>query len=413
MHLVSDRADRRDATEDRPIGVIVSSNCPLPEISGGRKRTSRMIEAMQRAGLEPHVLSIADDMRPGELAPAFRSRGWIAVPRVQRPRPSTARRGRQHTLRLPTPTDGPLVEQIRELARRAALVQFEEIWAVQHVLAGGFSAPTVVSLHNVDSKARAGGALASGVRARARHRYRMARLAAVEDRAVRVADLTVCVSAGDQRHFEQAGAKRLLLVPNGVDERLFEGGRREQTRDVLFFGQLAYRPNAEGIIRFIEAGWPRVRAHAPGTVLRIAGPDAGADVVRAAEQSDGVELLGLVPDLMPELASARAVVAPIRFGGGTRIKVLEAMAAACPVVGTALAVEEIGFVDGRQGLIRETDEALADGLLELLRDSTLAERLGTGGRVLARSYGWNRVTEPLEAFYAEAARHSWPGARAS
>ena len=119
-----------------------------------------------------------------------------------------------------------------------------------------------------------------------------------------------------------------------------------------------------------------------------------------AAATPGAELLGFVDDLEPELTAARAVVAPIRFGGGTRIKVLEAMAAARPVVGTALAVEQIGFADGEHGLVRDDDEALGEALGELLHDDAAAARLGRGAREHARAYAWPAVTRPLEQFYA-------------
>jgi glycosyltransferase involved in cell wall biosynthesis len=297
-----------------------------------------------------------------------------------------------------------LIEQIRGLARHAAVVQFEEIWAVQHQLADGFGVPVIASLHNVDSKARAAEEAGKGVAERARHRYRISRIAAVEARAVRTASLTVAVSESDRQHFERAGAKRVMLVPNGVDEALLDiDWAPGAGADVLFFGQLSYRPNTEGITRFIHLGWPRVRERAPEATLRVVGPNAGRELARVVDQTDGVELVGLVPELAPELASARVVIAPIRFGGGTRIKVLEAMAAARPVVGTGLGVEEIGFVDGRHGLIRETDAALADAVVELLHDPARAQRLGAAARALAQGFGWSRVSAPLEAYYAETA----------
>jgi polysaccharide biosynthesis protein PslH len=391
-------------TEQPPIGLMVVAACPLPEISGGRKRTARLLDAMQRAGLTPHVLSIGDDI-DDEAAAAIRNRGWVAVARAKRPRRSIALLARQHAGRLPTLPDPPLVAQIRALAARAAVVHFEEIWALQHILDGPFGPPLVASVHNIDSKARASNKPDSGLVERVLQRYRTVRMAALERRATRTADVTVCVSEADRRHFEQLGARRTMLVANGIDEDLLAiGAPPSQATNILFFGQLAYRPNVEGIVRFIQAGWPQVRAGSPDAVLRVVGPNMTPEVTRAGERADGVEVVGLVPDLTPELAAARAVLVPIRFGGGTRLKVLEAMAAARPVVGTALGVEELGFADGRHGFVRESDGALAEGLLELLRDPALADRQGAAGRELAERFAWTRVAEPLAAYYAETAR---------
>ena len=383
----------------RPAGLMVCSYSPVPETSGGRKRSARLAAAMARAGLEPHILPLGDD--PDEAARAeMRERGWVVHDRVGGGRSSAPERLRQHARRLPRPHWPAVTARVRELAADAAVVQFEDIWAVQHALDARDAAPVVVSLYNVESLARAGGAEAGGTR----ERWRLASIGSVERRAVRRADLTVCVSEADEAHFRALGARNPLLIPNGVDERLFglPAGPGEDGR-LLFFGQLAYGPNSEGIERFLRRGWPHVREQEPDAVLRIAGPGAAPPLEQLAAATPGVELVGFVDDVAPELAAARAVVAPIRFGGGTRIKVLEAMAAARPVVGTGLAVEQIGFADGEHGRIRDDDEALARELVALLRDPGAAARLGAAAREHARRYAWTEVTRPLERFYERVA----------
>lgn len=383
-------------------GLMVCSYSPVPELSGGRKRSARLAEAMARAGLQPHILPLGDD--PDDAARAeMRDRGWVVHDRVGGGRSSAPERLRQHARRLPRPHWPAVTARVRELAAGAAVLQFEDIWAVQHALDASDAAPAVVSLYNVESLARAGGAEAGGLR----ERWRLASIASVERRAVRRADLTVCVSEADEAHFRALGARNALLIPNGVDERLFAlpAGPGADGR-VLFFGQLAYRPNAEGMERFLRRGWPLVREREPDAVLRIAGPGAPDSLAALAAATPGAELLGFVDALEPELAAARVVVAPIRFGGGTRIKVLEAMAAARPVVGTARAVEQLGFADGAHGRIRDDDEAMGEAVVALLRDGNTAARLGAQAREHARDYAWVRVTRPLERFYDRVAGHA-------
>jgi glycosyltransferase involved in cell wall biosynthesis len=96
------------------------------------------------------------------------------------------------------------------------------------------------------------------------------------------------------------------------------------------------------------------------------------------------------------------VVVPVWSGGGTRIKVLEAMAAARPIVGTGVGVERIGFVDGEHGLVRESPAALAAGVAELLAAPDRAVALGAAARDHVRGYGWTALTAPLEARYRAA-----------
>jgi glycosyltransferase involved in cell wall biosynthesis len=129
-----------------------------------------------------------------------------------------------------------------------------------------------------------------------------------------------------------------------------------------------------------------------------------------AEGLDRVDVLGFVPDLAAELGRARLGLAPIWVGGGTRIKVLEALAAARPVVGTALGVEQIGFADGEHGLVADDDRGLADACVALLADAALGRRLGLAGRDLAEGYRWRTATEPLEDAYRELLAAASPAA---
>ena len=111
--------------------------------------------------------------------------------------------------------------------------------------------------------------------------------------------------------------------------------------------------------------------------------------------------LGIVDDLPALLAASRALIVPLWVGGGTRLKVLEGLAAARPVVGTAVGVEGIGFTAGEHGLVAETRAEQAAALDELLADPARAQRMGTAGRELAEAFRWPRALAALEATYAE------------
>jgi glycosyltransferase involved in cell wall biosynthesis len=382
-----------------PYAVMVTAYFPFPETSGGRKRAARLATAVQRAGVTPVLLTtdpIDDDARQ-----AAKQRGWVAE-RHPPSNGSAAARLHRHARRLPVAISRDLALRLRLLARDAAFVQFEEIWALPYFVSGAtWDTPTVASMYNVESEARADPNAPAMPRsiAQARDRYRLAQLASVERRAVRSCDLVLAVSDADARAFDAMGATETLVVPNGIDDDLLTiaiGGDRDT---VLFFGQLGYEPNVQGLEWFLDAVWPLVLRNTPGATLRIVGAYAGERLAAAIERAPRAELVGFVPSLEAELQRARVVVAPIPFGGGTRIKVLEAMAAGRPVVGTRLGVEEIGFVDGQHGFVADQPDAMARAVAQIVDDDALAARLGVAAREHARGFAWHDLTGALEDRY--------------
>ena len=377
--------------------IVVSPLIPYPAVGGGHKRTLRLIEAIERAGAHPHLLSADADGAAG--AEALRARGWT-VETLLPPTGSLGARARQHRRRQPGPHAPGVAARLRALsAERPAFVQLEHTLSASYLR--DVSAPTVLSLHNVDSRVLAMLARAerplSPAWARAWGRWQAMR--ATERRGAAGADSVLCVSPADVAHFSAIGAP--LLVPNGVDDELFDVDEEPSGgEDVLFFGQFGYAPNAHGVLRFLKDGWPRLAEARPHARLRLVGRDLGGELARLAAASERVEAVGFVEDIATELARARVVIVPLWQGGGTRLKVLEALAAARPVVGTPVGVEQIGFEAGRHGHLGSTPRELADATASLLADPAAARALGQAGRSLAGSFRWREVTRPAEELYA-------------
>ena len=379
--------------------LVVSPLLPYPPTSGGQKRTLRLLEAMARAELTPQVLT-ADEPDPAHVA-ALRARGWEVE--VLAFAPGLRDRVAQHVARRPSPYLRPVAELLqRTAAMPAALVQLEHTMsAYYHGLRPG--TPTILSLHNLDSEL-----IATGARARragslqwAREHSRALSTAHQERRAFAAADLVLCVSEHDATAVEALGG-RALLVPNGVDADFFEIPHGPAPGELAtFFGHFGYRPNREGLLRFLRHGWPRVLAARPQARLALAGPGIRAPLRAELERSERVDVHGFVDDLPALLAATTAVVVPLWEGGGTRLKVIETMAAATPVVGTPLGVERIGFEAGRHGLEATAPESLADALCTLLADPQRAAALGEAARAHAQRFRWERVTRPLEVRYRE------------
>ncbi len=375
--------------------VVISPLLPEPPVTGGQKRTLRLLEAMERAGLHPRILS-ADPGAEGAES-ALRNRGWT-VEIVPEPEPGWLDRARQHAQRLPSPRLHALAVRFTELAAGAGLVQYEHTQSAYYAAPPGV--PSVLSLHNLDSAMARDAARHRRGLDWLRERNRAAALRAVERRMIPRVDRVLCVSEADAAAVRAAGG-RAVLAPNGVDDEFFLDSPPDRGERVVFFGHFGYEPNRRGIERFVAEGWPQVIARRPRARLAIAGGGMDGDLRARLTHTHGVDVVGLVADLPAALAAASAVVVPIWEGGGTRLKVLEALAAGRPVVSTALGASGIGFQDGRHGLLANTPAALAAALAGVLADLEQASTLGREGRKLAERFRWEEALSGASAFYAE------------
>jgi glycosyltransferase involved in cell wall biosynthesis len=194
-------------------------------------------------------------------------------------------------------------------------------------------------------------------------------------------------------------ACRTAVIPNGVDVRAFAPSTAQtDPGSILFFGAINYFPNADGVTFFIDEVLPTIRGRRPDATLRVLGPGAGEEVL--ARRGNGVDIIGMVDDVNPHLDRAAVVVVPLRIGGGTRLKIVEALAKGKAVVSTRLGAEGIDVVDGEHLLLADDPQEIADRVEQVLADPVLARRLGDAGRRLAEErYSWAVVTDRLEQFY--------------
>ena len=194
---------------------------------------------------------------------------------------------------------------------------------------------------------------------------------------------------------------RTAVVPNGVDLDLFQPcARPRDPATLLFFGAVDYYPNTEGLLFFLNEVMPRLRATIPRVRLCIVGRRP-PDSILARRRPD-VEITGAVDDLRPYLERAAAVVVPLRIGGGTRLKILEAMAMGKAVVSTSLGAEGLDVVPERDLCIADDAAGFAEQIGHLLDEPERADRLGVAARRLVESrYGWAASVARLKAFYEE------------
>jgi glycosyltransferase involved in cell wall biosynthesis len=189
------------------------------------------------------------------------------------------------------------------------------------------------------------------------------------------------------------------VVPNGVDLDYFrprEGDGEPDT--VVFNGVLDYRPNVDAAQHLVDEIWPLVRRHRPQARLLIVGRGDAAE--RERLRRPGVELTGEVPDVRPYLAGAAVVIVPIRMGGGTRLKVVEALSMGRPMVSTPLGCEGVNVRAGAHLLVAEGAEPFAAAVVRLLEDRRLAGELGRAGRTrMEEEYSWDLAGDRLEGLY--------------
>jgi glycosyltransferase involved in cell wall biosynthesis len=222
--------------------------------------------------------------------------------------------------------------------------------------------------------------------------------------AFRTADgIYACSAADRERVLAHAPSARTAVIPNAADVDFFQPSLPERppvAATVVFFGLLSSFPNVDGLRVFLREIWPPILAARPDARFKIIGARPARSLLELAGPK--VEITGFVEDLRPHLASAAALVVPLRVGGGTRLKIVEGMAMGRPIVSTALGAEGIDAVPGRDILIADEPTAFAESVVRILADPDLAARLGRSARRLAvERYSWAAAALDLERFFRE------------
>jgi glycosyltransferase involved in cell wall biosynthesis len=220
--------------------------------------------------------------------------------------------------------------------------------------------------------------------------------------AFRRADaICACSVADEERILAEVPAARTVVVPNAADVEYYQPrpqDPRGDGRTVVFFGLLSTLPNIDGATWFIREIWPRIVAARPDARCKIIGKGATRAVLDLARP--GVEMVGFVEDLRPHLASAAALVVPLRLGGGTRLKIVEGMAMGKAIVSTTLGAEGIDVSHGRDIVIADDGDAFAESVVRVLNEPGFATELGAAARRLAvERYAWSSAASKLEELY--------------
>jgi glycosyltransferase involved in cell wall biosynthesis len=213
----------------------------------------------------------------------------------------------------------------------------------------------------------------------------------------------LCSAEDERRLLAQIPGTRTAVIPNAADVEYYRPRPTDPPPDgrtLVYFGLLSTVPNIDGVIHFVQDIWPRIAETHPEARCKIIGGRPPSSLLALA--GPRVELTGFVSDLRPHLAAAAAVVVPLRLGGGTRLKIVEAMAMGKAVVSTTLGAEGIEAVSGCDLLIEDQPTAFADAVNRLLAEPGLAARIGQSARQLAvERYAWSGAAQALEGFYRQ------------
>jgi glycosyltransferase involved in cell wall biosynthesis len=192
----------------------------------------------------------------------------------------------------------------------------------------------------------------------------------------------------------------VVVIPNGIMVPGKPEGAIREPRRLVYSGAPTYAPNLEAVTFFAGEILPRVRAHVPDAWLAVTGATAGA-AVDDLTRTPGIVFTGWLADIRPYVATSRICVVPLLHGGGTRMKILEAIALGTPVVATRKGAEGLDLTDGDDILIADTAEEFADATIRLMCDDAFHARIaGRAWETVAARYNWDRIGREMRATIA-------------
>ena len=222
-----------------------------------------------------------------------------------------------------------------------------------------------------------------------------------ENRICPMFNKCLCVSKEDGERLASISPKaNIEVVPNGVDVDYFSPiGTEENESSIVFVGSMDWQPNEDAVLYFCESILPLIKSEIPDVKFYIVGSKP-TDRVLKLGSIDGVIVTGLVDDVRMYVAESVIYVVPLRIGGGTRLKILQAFAMKKAVVSTSVGCEGLGLTNEEHLLISDDPKEFADNVIRLSKDKQLRDKLGENGRILVQEkYDWKSIALKLENIY--------------
>lgn len=398
--------------------VMVDEELPYPPTSGKRIRTLNLTLRLARRHRLTYVCHRNSDADEARQAAAFFAEYGIDTVVVPRTIPSKS--GACFYVRLAANLLSPLPYSVAahqsralrhalaELARRQCVDVWHCEWTpYAEMLHGIATRGRVVMAHNVESiiwqryRETESNPLRRWYINRQWRKYQR-----FERRVLGAVEHTVAVSDTDaQRLREDFDVSRVDVVENGVDTAYFQPqARRRRPERLLFLGSLDWRPNLDAVRLLLEHVFPAVRSAEPSASLCLVGRHPPEALRRQAARLPGVELYANVPDVRPYLADCGLLVVPLRIGGGSRLKILEALASGTPVVSTRVGVEGLRLEQGQDLTVIEDIDDLIRALIAAIRHpDVLQAQVERGREKVLEQYDWDRLAEQLEQVWKQCA----------
>lgn len=394
----------------KPLALFLTHSPPRPAISGDRIRTFHLMRELRDRGWHVSLFSLVAPAEPAglEAALADASDDWLVVPHGVSQRRRAADLGASLLRRRAFQQDWfwsrDAADACHAWLRASPLGQMfvEQLYMFPYVPTS-LRGRVVLDTQNVEvARIRAMAASDSSPVRRAIAALQLGPVARYEAEAVRAVGRVLAVSHDEQADFEKLAPGRVRLVPNGVDTRgIVPTANPPDSRRLLYLGSMGYGPNVDAVMHFIREIGPLVRA--ADVSLDVVGSNPPPSLYRASARSRlSTTIVGFVRDLGPYLRDRRAMVVPLRHGGGTRLKILEALAWGLPVISTTVGCAGLGLTNQREALIADTPKEFAGAVDRLMSDDALWNELSRAGRAyVERHFDWKAIGARLDGVMRE------------